>query len=91
MKTEGEECNVWYEKIGLLYPESTLKDLVHCPPERDLTDWLKAMDAVCSAASGVLKQRPVTTRRNEHKKEWVIRGQLEADALDQALNRLLPH
>jgi hypothetical protein len=89
MKTEGEECNVWYKKVGLLYPESTIKELTHCPPERDLIDWLKAMDEVCTAASGVLKKVWPTTQWAH--KVWAVRDQESAEALDQALNRILAY
>jgi len=77
MKTEAEDLI------------STVKELVHCPPERDLADWLKAMDEVCTAASGVMHH--VYTSRDRKRKTWIIRNQEQAEALDQALNRLLPH
>jgi len=86
--TEDEERENWHNGIGTLYRESDIKELVNCPPERDLVDWLKAMDEVCTAASGVLKKGKIHQLLGHF---WMVRGQAEAEALDQALNRLLPH
>jgi len=87
--TEDEERENWHNGIGTLYRESDIKELVNCPPERDLVDWLQAMDAVCTAASGVIKTAyPMSQCAH---KTWILRGQEEAEALDRALNRLLPH
>ena len=89
--TEDEERDDWHKNIGTLYHEGSLKDLVHCPSERDLTDWLQAMDAVCTAASGVLREGrsgyDITNMR--WARYWILRGQKEAEALDLALNRML--
>ena len=82
--TEDEERENWHNGIGTLYREADIRELVHCPPERDLVDWLQTMDMVCTAASGVLKMGRLLDQ------VWMVRGQAEAETLDQALNQLLP-